>query len=93
MTQVELQFDGKTFDKKLDGKRLSGQLHLVFNLMADGRWRALSEIAFEVDGSEAGVSARLRDLRKRKFGSHEVNRRRRGNAKRGVWEYQLIRKA
>jgi hypothetical protein len=40
-------------------------------------------------GSEAGVSARLRDFRKSDFGGHVVNRRRRGECSLGVFEYQL----
>jgi hypothetical protein len=35
---------------------------------------------------EQTVSARVRDLRKAKFGSHRVDRRYAGN---GVWEYKL----
>jgi len=38
--------------------------------------------------SEGGVSARLRDFRKEKFGSHTVNRRRKAGG--GTFEYQLI---
>ena len=83
-------FGGVTFDAKLDGARLSGQLQAVRDLMADGRWRTLAEIATVVGGSEAGVSARLRDLRKDRFGGHEVNRRRVSG---GLWEYQVIVRA
>jgi hypothetical protein len=80
-------FSGVTFDAKLDGARLSGQLKAVRDLMSDGGWRTLAQIAEAVSGSEAGVSARLRDLRKREHGSHTVNRRRVSG---GLWEYQLI---
>jgi len=83
-------FDGATFDAQKDYKRLTGQLARVYNWMSDGRWRTLSELKNLAGGSEAGLSARLRDLRKSRFGSHRVNRRRRGDGARGVWEYQLI---
>ncbi|KKK93420.1 hypothetical protein LCGC14_2693060 [marine sediment metagenome] len=82
-------FDGITANKSLDDTRLKGLLHRVYRLMTEHRWMTLSEIQKEVGGSEAGVSARLRDLRKEKFGSHIVNRRRRGEGTRGLFEYQL----
>ena len=83
-------FDGETFDSKLDEIRLNGQLAKVYNWMSDGNWRSLSELKNLAGGSEAGCSARLRDLRKPKYGSHIVNRRRRGDPRAGTFEYQLI---
>jgi len=81
------RFDGATFEEDRDGERLSGQLHQVRALMADGAWRTLGEIVAAIGGgSEAGVSARLRDLRKPKFGGFNVERRYRD---RGVWEYRV----
>lgn len=93
--QETLPFDGDTFDPKKDGARLTGQLKKVMELMRDGEWRTLAEIQAKVGGSEAGVSARLRDLRKQKFGTHMVERRRvhRGDMGPdecvGVWEYRV----
>jgi hypothetical protein len=89
----EVMFDGDTFVQEADGVRLAGQLERVRGLMIDLKWRTLGEIAAAIGaGSEAAVSARLRDLRKQKFGGHVVNRRRRGEAKRGLFEYQLVAK-
>lgn len=85
-----MNFDGKTFNKKLDAKRLTGQWLLVFDLMKDGCWRTLREIAQLTGCPEASISARLRDFRKKKFGGHIVDRRRRGHWVDGVHEYQLI---
>lgn len=73
-----LAFDGETFDPDLDGRRLERQLDRVLELMRDGQARTLAEIAGAVGGSEAGVSARLRDLRKTKFGGYRVRRERVG---------------
>ncbi len=78
---------GETFDRRLDGKRLCGQQKAVYELMKDGRWRTLGRIAEQVGKSEAGISARLRDLRKPQFGSYQVDRRRVSN---GLWEYRLV---
>ena len=79
--------DGDTFDAALDGSRLNTQLARVTELMRDGTWRTLAEIQRVVGGSEASVSARLRDLRKPRFGAWTVGRRR--VAALGLWEYRL----
>jgi len=90
MTQTVMNFDGPTFSPQYDGDRLTSQLAKVFTLMRDGSWRTLGEIADSVGGSEAGVSARLRDFRKERFGSHSVERRRRGEPSDGLFEYRLL---
>jgi len=82
-------FDGRTYDPLLDERRMETQLLRVAALMADARWRTLAEIVASVGGSEAGVSARLRDLRKHRFGARNVERRRRGETCAGVWEYRV----
>jgi hypothetical protein len=82
-------FDGKTYDPVRDGHRLRMQLNRVWMLMMDGQWRTLEEIALACRGSEAAVSARLRDFRKTKFGAHTVERRYLSN---GLWQYRVIRK-
>ncbi|HEX6038881.1 hypothetical protein [Longimicrobium sp.] len=43
--------------------------------MADGKWRTVPELAVLAGCTEAGASARLRDLRKPKFGRFTVERR------------------
>ena len=79
-------FGGITYAPALDHARLTGQLLRVFELMKDGQWRTLAEIAAVVGGTEAAVSARLRDLRKSKYGAREVFRQR-VNA--GLWKYRI----
>lgn len=86
-------FDGRTFSAVHDSARLTGQLLAVYELMRDGRWRTLREMSLSVKGSEAALSARLRDLRKPRFGSHAVERRRRGAPSDGLWEYRLSSRA
>lgn len=85
----QMQFDGETYVAPIDHDRLATQFQRVFDLMVDGRWRTLSEIASRTCGTEAAVSARLRDFRKEKFGGHTVERRRRGAGSRGLHEYRL----
>lgn len=80
-------FDGRTYASDRDYERLSGQLKAVFDVMRDGKWRTLSEIQAHVDGSEAAISARLRDLRKLKYGAHEVQRE---HIERGLYRYRVV---
>lgn len=80
-------FDGETYEPDLDQARLGDQLCSVLGLMLDGQWRTLAGISALVHAPEASVSARLRDLRKPRFGAKTVERRRRGE---GLWEYRLV---
>lgn len=79
-------FDGSTYSPQRDHTRLKGQLAKVFDLMGDGEWRTLRQIQNIVGGSEAAVSARLRDLRKPKYGANEVLRE---NVGVGLFRYRL----
>ncbi len=82
------EFDGKTFNQRRDGRRLNGQLAAVHSILSgDYRWYGLRELATRCSGSEAGVSARIRDLRKPKFGGHIIQKRCVNN---GLWEYRLL---
>jgi len=69
-------FDGETYIPELDKVRLTGMLGRVYEVMKDGNWHTLRQLSEKVRGSEASVSARIRDLRKEKFGGFEVERRR-----------------
>ena len=86
-------FDGPTFDPKHDAERLGAQLAKVRDLMADGAWRTLDEIGVAVFVPGASVSARLRDLRKEKFGAFTVERRARGERSSGLFEYRVVKGA
>ena len=80
-------FDGSTYVHARDHARLSGQLDLVRQILSDRQWHTLEEIAELVGGSVAGVSARIRDLRKQKFGSHEIDRK---YVSAGLWRYRMV---
>ncbi|AMV29318.1 hypothetical protein VT84_33290 [Gemmata sp. SH-PL17] len=88
--------DGETFDRKLDLSRLNEQTRRVFEAMRNGGWLTLLEIQLRIFAAtqkrdpEASVSARLRDLRKERFGGFTVERQRRGDPKAGLWEYRLV---
>jgi hypothetical protein len=81
-------FDGHTYDPGLDYARLKGQLQRVNAFMSDGRFHTLDEIARAAGGTEASVSARLRDFRKAKYGAHAVERERVAG---GLYRYRLVR--
>jgi hypothetical protein len=82
-----MRFDGITFIPERDEVRLTGQLARVWDLMLDGKWRTLREIADSANATEASVSARLRDMRKQRFGSHEIERE---HISTGLFKYRLI---
>lgn len=82
-----MAFDGETFEPDRDTERLSSLLERVKTLMLDGQWRSLSAISERVSAPEASVSARLRDLRKPKFGEYRVERRHVGD---GLFQYKLL---
>lgn len=71
----------------LDGKRLSRLLSGVQHCLKAGGWWTLSELRLTIGhGSEAGISARIREWRG--MGA-TINRRRRGDPRRGLWEYAV----
>ena len=91
MTQSEFNFDGSTFEPEHDAMRLSRQHRLVWKTMMNAhKWLTLEEIYRVTNEMPQSVSARLRDFRKPRFGSHIVERRRRDDAAKGIFEYRLI---
>lgn len=79
--------DGITYTPDRDRLRLNRQARTVYDVMIDGHWRTLSEIARCTGEPEPSISARLRDLRKPRFGSHTVERR---YIACGLWEYRVL---
>lgn len=80
-------FDGSTYRPALDRTRLKSQLERVKALLLDGKWHTLTYLAAKVGGTTAGVSARVRDLRKPKHGGFIIYRR---LLDPGVYEYRLV---
>jgi hypothetical protein len=81
-------FDGDTI-AAFDCERLGRQLAGVLGALERGGWWTLGELVAVAGGSESGCSARVRDLRKPKFGGHVIERRRRGDPRAGLWEYAM----
>lgn len=95
---VQPHFSGSDYVELRDGKRLTGQVGRVYDAMADGNWRTVTEIRREITDKfhdldpETSISAQLRNLRKKEFGSNVVNKRQRGEQT-GLYEYRLEVKA
>jgi hypothetical protein len=90
--ELPVHFDGATYEPERDAVRLGRQMTAVFRLMQDGAWRtprqiqAAITIPSEFEPSDSAITARLRDLRKQKFGGHTVDALRRRD---GSFEYRL----
>jgi hypothetical protein len=84
-----MTYHGKTFVPALDEARLNEQTVRVYRVMLDEQWRTLQEIAAVTHDPLPSISARLRDLRKSAFGGFDIQRRRRGLATSGLWEYRM----
>jgi hypothetical protein len=87
-----MRFDGETYEPIHDQKRLTGQTLAVWRAMNDGQWHTLDGLC-RITGyrSQASLSARLRDLRKDRFGGHDVEIRRRGDPTDGINEYRIAK--
>lgn len=62
-------------------------LERVYRVLENGEFHSLGEIAFRTGGTTASVSARIRDLRKTRYGMHYITRRR---LPAGGFEYRLV---
>lgn len=85
-----MTFDGATYLAHLDRDRLTAQVRRVLDVVTDGNWRTLAQLAAAVGASEASVSARLRDLRKERFGGWTVERQRAGDPALGLHKYRVL---
>ena len=84
-------FDGATFEAPRDADRLGHQLGAVRDyLLRVDCWCSLVELERATGYPQASISARIRDLRKPKFGGFHVPRRRRAGCP-GTFEYRIAR--
>lgn len=87
-----MNFAGTTYNPTLDETRLTTLFEDVRDhMLSHGEYRTYAEIHQAIKrGTEASISARLRDCRKPENGGYTVNGRRRGDPKRGLWEFQVL---
>jgi hypothetical protein len=87
-------FDGPTYQPAQDHTHLTGQLRRVYDAMAGGEWWTVPELekALLPGGyvSQTGIAARIRDLRKPKFGGFSIEARRRAGDGTHLWEYRIV---
>jgi len=69
---------------------LDGQVGRVLEVLQDGRWHTLRQIAGELEIPEQSVSARIRDLRKPHFGRHTIERRK-ISGRPPIYQYRFVR--
>ena len=88
MTEPTLDFGGESYDRERDGKRLYPDLIKLrsFMLRHQNIWFTPQSICTATGKDWATTSARLRDLRKKKFGGYTIERR---YLKDGLWEYRM----
>lgn len=81
-------FDGPAYVRELDAERLTRQLDTIRAYMLTVGWVTLAEIHAATGYPESSISAQLRHLRKPRFGSYDVQKRRRSA---GTYEYRVWR--
>jgi hypothetical protein len=84
--RISPAFDGIDIQHGRDQARLESQLDGIRRYMADGSWRTLQAIADATGYPHASCSAQLRNLRKAKFGSYQIDRR---YVDHGLYEYRI----
>ncbi len=78
---------GPAYDEAKDGKRIAKQHEAIRDFMLlYNSWWTLSELSGRLHYPEASISAQLRHLRKERFGSYTVDKKRRTT---GTWEYKI----
>jgi biotin operon repressor len=82
-------FDGPTTetDGEAQTSRLGRQLVRVYDVLKDGQWHTLAEIADATGAPEASIAARIRDLRKPRFGGFGIQTQHVGD---GLHRYRLV---
>ncbi len=70
---------------------LKGQMKRVYDALKGGLWLTLPELHEQTGDPVASISAQVRHLRKPEFGSHVIEKRRRGASEKGLFEYRLIK--
>ncbi len=83
---------GPAYEPKVDAEPVRKQHATIRDwMLGHGRWRTLAEIAVALGYPEGSIGAQLRHLRKAKFGSYDMKKRRRivGLEVTRVWEYRV----
>lgn len=63
------------------------QIDRVMLAIKDGQWKTLEEVSEITGDTTPSISARLRDLRKKKFGGHTILKRKVND---NLFEYKIV---
>lgn len=80
------KFNGADYKPERDNSRLGPQITRVFEAMRDRQWHTLAELERITGDPPASISAQLRHLRKKRFGSYVIER---DHIKNGLYRYRL----
>jgi hypothetical protein len=65
------------------------QIDRVLSALQGGAWLTLPELHELTGDPVSSISAQIRHLRKPEHGSHTIKKRRRGESRRGLFEYRM----
>lgn len=86
--QIAMYFDGATIREDSGAPiRLTTMLGRVLNELGDGEWHTIAQLQAVAGGMQTSISARLRDLRKPRFGARRVERK---FVRDGLYIYRLV---
>lgn len=83
-------FNGSSYCPELDHSRLANQHEIIKDIMLDEHWRTLSEIENMTGFPQSSISAQLRHLKKNRFGGFRLEKQRRGDRSKGLFEYRVL---
>lgn len=86
-----MHFDGPV--EKSEEPRLKKQNEAIRDILMGGDWFTLGELERITGFPSPSISAQLRHLRKPRFGSYNVEKRRVDGLSTGLWEYHLSAQA
>jgi hypothetical protein len=84
---LRARFDGAFYRPDRDDEPLADQLTRIYDVVKDGQWRTVAEIAALTRDMATSVSAQLRNLRKPRHGGFRVESRIREGR---LFEYRLL---
>ena len=84
--QLEMVFDGVTYDHVRDSHRLGTQLESIRDFMEGRGYVTLKEVEDYTGYPQASISAQIRNLRKDRFGKRTISRE---HISGGLYKYKL----
>ena len=80
-------FSGSDYQPERDKERLTQDYKKIKDLMSDGEWRTIRQVADATGSPDGSASAHMRAMRKKENGGHAVIKKYEGN---GKYLYRLV---